>query len=77
MTVCNHVNLTANSGHNNEEYGSMRKEEAIPFDWTDKRDKQYLDELVREFLMSKLGVGHEDLPENYGYTITVNWENGQ
>ena len=55
----------------------MRNEGTIPFDWTDAHDKKYLDDLVRDFLSCKLEVDHEDLPENYGYTITVNWEDGQ
>jgi hypothetical protein len=52
----------------------MRQTDTIPFDWTTGRDKEYLDDLVRDFLCSRLGVDDEDLPENYGYTITVNWE---
>jgi len=55
----------------------MRKEDTIPFDWTNVRDKEYLDDLVRDFLGAKLEVEDEDLPTNYGYTITVNWENAQ
>ena len=51
----------------------MRKEDTIPFDWTDERDKDYLAELVRDFLSDKLGIE----PESFGYTITVNWEEGQ
>ncbi len=52
----------------------MREEDTIPFDWTSARDKEFLDDLVKEFLVGRLEVGGEDLPENYGYTITVNWE---
>jgi hypothetical protein len=52
----------------------MRQTDTIPFDWTTGRDKEYLDDLVRDFLCSRLGVDDEDLPENYGYTITLNWE---
>ena len=53
---------------------TMRQTDTIPFDWTSEREKKYLEELVRDFLGATLGVEDKDLPENYGYTITVNWE---
>ena len=52
----------------------MRQTDTIPFDWTSEREKKYLDDLVRDFLGARLDVEYGDLPENYGYTITVNWE---
>jgi len=53
---------------------AMRQTDTIPFDWTSEREKKYLDDLVRDFLAARLDVDDSDLPENYGYTITVNWE---
>ena len=56
---------------------AMKQTDTVPHDWTTGRDKEYLDDLVRDFLATRLGVEYDELPENYGYTITVNWEKAQ
>jgi len=52
----------------------MKHTDTIPYDYTDTRDKEHLDGLVREYLCTRLGLVNATLPHDYGYTITVNWE---